>query len=91
MSFTVPGGIKFEDDFDSKPVLKIFSRTGGQVVDIEPKINSKLYDETEFKHFVNCIRNGKEPSISVLEQGIEMMKIVESIYQSANSRKQIIL
>lgn len=84
------GGIKFEDDFNSKPVLKIFSRISGQIVDIEPKINSKLYDETEFKHFVNCIRNGMEPSISVLEQSIEMMKIIESIYQSAKTRKPII-
>lgn len=69
--------------------LSIFTVVNGQFADIHPKIEPDLYPETEFKHFVNCIRTGSEPLISITEQSMKMMKIVEAIYRSSEERKQI--
>jgi predicted dehydrogenase len=69
--------------------IKIFTAIDGQFADICPRIEPSLYKDTEFKHFINCIRTGCEPMISVTEQCVKMMKIVETVYKSAEEKRQI--
>lgn len=79
------GNIRFTDD-----EIGIFTTLNGQFADIYPKIRPELYgNETEFKHFVNCIMMDTDPSISIPEQGVKMMKIVDAIYLSAEKGMQI--
>lgn len=68
--------------------LKIFSVINGQFADIQPLIEPDLYKGNEFKHFVNCIRNNQEPSISIVDQNVKMMKLVDAIYKSADEKRQ---
>ena len=82
-------GVKFVSSA-SDSGLKISTRINGQMADIEPKINPFLYDESEFRHFINCIRQDKEPAMSPPEQSVEMMKLVDGIYRSAEINKQVI-
>jgi len=79
------GGIKMETQ-PGGPFFKIFSRIGDQLVDIEPKLRMDAY-QGEFAHFVESIRTGKDPTISVPEQGVEMMTLIDGIYRSADSRQ----
>lgn len=71
--------------------LSIFTTVNGQFADIHPGIEASLYQETEFRHFVRCIREDCEPSISITEQSVKMMKVVDAIYRSAEERRQILL
>ena len=84
------GGIKYSWENGKIPELKIFSRIDGQMVDIQPRIKPELYKENEFRHFINCIRANKEPVVSVPEQGVEMMRLIDNIYRSAETGKQIV-
>jgi len=79
------GNIRFCND-----EIGIFTVVNGQFADIYPKIATNSCTETEFKHFVNCIRTNSEPSISITEQSVKMMKIVDAVYCSAEKNKQII-
>lgn len=69
--------------------LDIFSVVNEQFADIYPAIESSLYQDNEFKHFVTCIRNDCDPSISIVEQAANMMNVVDAIYRSADERRQI--
>jgi predicted dehydrogenase len=69
--------------------VDIFTVINGEFADIHPKIETAVYSETEFKHFIKCIRTGCEPSISNIEQCVKMMKIVDAVYRSTEERKQI--
>jgi predicted dehydrogenase len=84
------GSVKYGWEEGKAPEIKIFSRIGDQLVDIVPKINPELYNESEFKHFVNSIRRDKEPTVSIPEQGVEMMRLIDAIYLSAEQQKQIV-
>jgi predicted dehydrogenase len=69
--------------------LEIFSVVNGQFADIYPAIESSLYQDNEFKHFVTCIKNDCDSNISIVEQAAKMMNVVDAIYRSADERKQI--
>ena len=63
----------------------------GELVDITPVYRSQSWQDclaAEIDHFVQCIHEGKAP-MSTGEQGVEMMKILEGIYKSAEQDKTI--
>lgn len=68
--------------------LKIFSETNGTLLDISPKFTENATYECEIAHFVDCIRNNKKP-ISTAEQAIIVQKIIDSIYLSTKTCKEI--
>lgn len=76
------------DTADGK--LKIFSEENGYTVDIIPNIG----EETEhphaenIKHFINVI-NGKEEPDFVPKQGVNMIKILEAMYKSAELGEEV--
>lgn len=84
-------GLSFSHCFDDDvPELKLFGSLGGQLVDIVPLINANSFRETEFSHFVDCIRNNSEPVIAPPEQGVKMMEIIDAIYLSSIDKKQVV-
>lgn len=44
--------------------------------------------EREMKHFVRCIRTGKQP-LATAEQGVRVMKILDALYASAEKGKEV--
>jgi len=69
--------------------LKIFTAASGQFADIIPQIEPSLYKDTEFTHFINCIKSNSMPSIVKTEQCVKMMKIIDAMYYSAEEKRQI--
>lgn len=74
--------------------LKIFKRMHGTLVNVTPlklekpsNIFKRSY-EYELVHFINCVRNDTTP-ISSGEEALERMKIVDAIYKSAKSGKEV--
>ncbi|MHB1485657.1 MAG: Gfo/Idh/MocA family protein [Saccharofermentanales bacterium] len=79
------GGVSFDGPTNE---LKIITVVNGQISEIKPLINPVLYNETEFGHFINCMRNNRKPTISITEQCVEIMRIIEGIYKSAETGRQ---
>jgi predicted dehydrogenase len=90
------GGIHFHDFLDgsmrsgeSHSELKIFHEIDGQMVTCEPVINPVVYKEGEFSHFVRAVRENTPPTISVKEQAAQTIRLIEAIYQSAETGKAV--
>lgn len=69
--------------------LKIFTENSGCLEDIIPKV----YDEPiahgeNIKHFTEVLQNAAEPDF-VPTQGVDMIKILEAIYKSAETGKEV--
>lgn len=74
-----------------EPTLKIFTEENGCSVDIQPKFApAPSGHESNLRHFVDCLKNGTKPMF-VPEQGVNMVKILEAIYKSAEIGKEVIL
>lgn len=74
-----------------EPNLKIFTEENGCNVDIEPKLSKALGGHAyNLRHFADCVLNGTEP-IFVPQQGINMVKILEAIYKSAELGREVTL
>lgn len=76
-----------------EPELKIISEMNDTIINMHPQVNHLSFDfehafEMEIKAFVNSCING-EPSAAPIEDGVEIMKILEGIYESARLGKEI--
>jgi predicted dehydrogenase len=75
--------------------LKIFKKMENQIFDITPKnIKSptnlfKNSYELELKHFIGVLR-GNDKLISTGEEALKVMQIIDGIYRSAKSGKEIL-
>ena len=82
------GGAKLD------PELELYTNVNGYMADINLKTSAALsFDglfENEINHFVSCVKDG-EKCISPAEDGIEMMKILDAIYESARTGHEVIL
>lgn len=55
---------------------------------ISKSINaSDLNSQNQFKHFISCIINNKQPN-SNLEQGVEVLRIVDALYRSVEKEDE---
>lgn len=71
--------------------LKIFTEEYGTTVDYLPNINNDLgvmIHEANLIHFADVLLNGTEPMF-VPQQGVDMIKILEAMYKSAEEGKEI--
>ena len=68
--------------------LKIFSEKQGNLVDIFPVLPEVNPYEKEDAHFIECIREDKEP-ITKPKEILNIAKIIEAIYLSAKTGKEI--
>lgn len=63
------------------------------IINLLPQVDNKGFQfpkafQAEVDHFIECIQEGKEP-ISPVEDGVEMMKILCGVYESAETGKEI--
>ncbi len=71
--------------------LKIFTEEHGSTVDYIPNIDNMLgirVHEANLRHFADVLLNGAEPMF-VPQQGVDMIKILEAMYKSAEEGREI--
>ena len=69
--------------------LKIFSEEYGNTVDINPNVTTPVQiHEANLRHFADVILNGAEPMF-VPQQGVNMIKILEAMYKSAQTGQEV--
>lgn len=72
--------------------FEIYGEEAGYLSDSTPVVNLANDNPflTEIGHFIECIKEGKEP-ISTPEDGVQVQKILNGIYDSAKAGKEILL
>jgi len=78
-------------DTDNK--LKIFEEEYGSTVDYLPNVDNNKgiqQHEANLRHFADVILNGTKPMF-VPQQGLNMVKILEAIYESAKTGREVLL
>jgi len=69
--------------------LRIYTDIYGEPVDIRPSYPNVSGHIMEIKHFVDCLVNGAE-LISTGEHGLEVVRILDAIYKSAEQGREIV-
>ncbi len=76
------------------PKLEFYSEMNNYLVDITPAHDTALsftgLFENEIAHFVDCVVNGTECA-SPAEDGVELMKIIDAVYESAKTGREVLL
>lgn len=73
--------------------LKIYEEEYGRTVDYIPNIDNSRgvqIHEANLRHFVDVILNGTAPMF-IPQQGVDMVKILEAIYRSAETGREVLL
>jgi predicted dehydrogenase len=84
-------GTKSGASWSSADQLRIFTEEYGKTVDVLPNITEKMPGhEANLRHFADVLLNGKEPMF-VPQQGLDMIKILQGFYESAEKGKEILL
>ncbi len=78
-----------------EPELLITSEKHNTILNVSPQIdNRSLHFKKAFKeeidHFVTCCLDGKE-NIASVDDGVQIMKILNAVYQSAKNGKEVYL
>ncbi len=71
--------------------LTVYTDLHGEQVDITPAYAPREWSDciaAEIAHFVDCIRAGRTP-MSTGEQGVEIMQILDGIYESAAGNRMV--
>lgn len=83
------GGVRITPD------LELYTDIDGYMMDVTPANKAYYMDETwlfndEINHFVDCVMNGT-PCRAPAEDGVEIMKILDAIYESARTGHEVVL
>ncbi|WP_046213253.1 Gfo/Idh/MocA family protein [Paenibacillus wulumuqiensis] len=81
--------------FEVDPAVSITTEKYNTVLNIQPQTDHPGFYfegafENEIRHFVECVRTGSQP-ISPVEDGVQMMRMLTAIYESARLRREVIL
>ncbi len=68
--------------------LKIYKEVNGVQTDLAPDIAKNDGFEEELRHFAYCVRNDKEPLVTKSET-LQVMKIIDAVYESSKTKKEI--
>lgn len=87
--FGEKGGAEIE------PELAIILEKNNTILNVDPQIDHLGFDfvksfDNEINHFVDCCKTGEE-SIAPIADGVEVMKMLNAIYESAKTGKEIYL
>lgn len=69
---------------------RIFGEENGALTDIMPAFGADNGHKNNIQHFLNVINKKEKPDF-VIEQGVHMIKILQAIYESAKTGKEILL
>ncbi|NJD01071.1 MAG: Gfo/Idh/MocA family oxidoreductase [Ruminiclostridium sp.] len=76
------------------PDLEFYSEQNGYMVDVTPALDTRLNSEglfeSETAHFIDCIREGAR-CISPAEDGVEVMRILDAVYESASTGREVVV
>ncbi len=76
------------------PEVKIFTEQNGYLTNVSFDSSTALsfngLFENEIAHFIECIKNGL-PCRSPAEDGVEIMKILDAIYDSAKTGHEVVI
>lgn len=76
------------------PDIQLFSTENGYLVDKTFKMGTAIdFDnifQNEINHYVDCLVNGV-PTISPAEDGVEIMRILDAIYKSAETKHEVVI
>ncbi|BBH24562.1 oxidoreductase [Paenibacillus baekrokdamisoli] len=77
------------------PSISITTENHNTIVSIVPQVDHQGFHgdsafQNEINHFVSCVQTGRQP-LSPVEDGVEMMKILCGIYESAAMGKEVYL
>ncbi|HZK20795.1 MAG TPA: Gfo/Idh/MocA family oxidoreductase [Oscillospiraceae bacterium] len=76
------------------PDVEIYTDINNYMVDLNFTRQTRLDFEGLFKnqidHFIDCVMNGAKP-IAPAKDGVEMMKILDAIYESAKTGHEVII
>ncbi|HEY3297145.1 MAG TPA: Gfo/Idh/MocA family oxidoreductase, partial [Armatimonadota bacterium] len=78
------------DPAKGKEALKVYKDIYGSPACITPDFPEQSGHHTEIKHFVDCLVNGTE-LISTGEHGLEVVRILNAVYKSAEQKREIVL
>lgn len=92
------GTVKLYGDkggFEIDPAVAIITEKHNTILNIEPQTDSKSFQieqafANEIGHFIECVLSGSQP-LSPVEDGVEIMKILSAIYESAATQKEVFL
>ncbi|QUG40231.1 Gfo/Idh/MocA family oxidoreductase [Psychrobacillus sp. INOP01] len=78
-----------------EPKLIMVTEKNNTILNVTPQIDSLSFDflsafKNEINHFVECCLEGKE-TLAPVEDGVQVMKMLNAVYESANSGKEIYL
>ncbi len=87
--FGSKGGVKMANG------LEFYSEVNGHMMNLTPARNDYFANEDdlfydEVAHFVDCIQNGT-PCRAPAEDGVDIMKILTAIYESARTGHEVVL
>ncbi len=86
--FGTKGGVKLE------PQAEFYSEQNGYMtttkLEAQTAFEFNASFEAEINHFLKCIKEGAK-CIAPAEDGVEMMKILEAVYESARTGHEVIL
>lgn len=79
--------------FEIDPSLAIVTEKYDTILNVTPQTDSNSFQfeaafQNEINHFINCVQTGEQP-LSPVEDGVEMMKILCGIYESAAKGEEI--
>ncbi len=70
--------------------LEVYGEDSNYLVDLKPTIAAGDPFAREIRHFLDCIRDGSEPSIPA-KDGLNVQKMLNGIYDSAKAGREILL
>lgn len=81
--------------FEIDPEVVIVTEKHDTIINIQPQTDNKGFDfnsafQSEVNHFIASIENGTQP-LSPVEDGVEIMKILCGIYESAEKGAEVLL
>lgn len=73
--------------------FKVHKELNGKLLDVTPALDAsassyKQSYEAELDHFLRCVTQGETPMASA-EEGLALMKVIDAIYQSAETRREV--
>ncbi|GGA26350.1 Gfo/Idh/MocA family protein [Paenibacillus physcomitrellae] len=81
--------------FEIDPEVCIVTEKNNTILNIQPQTDSAGFQfekafESEIAHFIDCVQHNKQP-LSPVEDGVEIMKILNAVYESAATGKEVYL
>src|SRR5690606_30194244 len=91
MNFVELRGTKSGFSMRNGQKLELFSEVAGKLTDVTPVFKGEVQPHEEhIKHFVDCLQGRAEP-LNRPEHGVDMIKILSAIYESAETGREVVL